>query len=1000
MQRIETGTSGVILAKAEISRSDRIVGWALLEDHPNERLVIRYSTSDGMVIRSVAEVQRPDIAALGFGDGSSGFELVLPRPLPSEVTSVEVWVEGYEVALNAVLERPRDTLAPFFSLRPNQCHEAIGVIDRISGESIEGWLFSPDPSAVPVLRIGERFAEPVELRKPRPDVCAALGVSGDMGFVFKTNHLSPDDIVELHVLTTNGLKFLASQSSGNAKLESNFFAQLNNAARIARLPGAVAVVCWDGAHNPIGRAKVLYDVARSQRPAVLVTYLSESFGGRVWQPLESLDISVVTIPWAQRALYHRALKRAGVQFDTVWICKPRYPSFVLAKAVATPNGCLILDHDDNEEHFSRSAGARDRPFGLSTMNLAKLLSDRIPARTAASKTLQQKFLAKLVRHARVRQSARRDVAVGPYRVAFIGTVRAHKNILKAARAIRLFALTTGYNVEFHVYGDFKPAELGEELINNGAVIVSGVHMSELYQTLGEMDESLTGFPGDTDTEVTDYQISSKIGDALSVGKPVLVPNGPSVADLSGIPGVHLFDAASFGQALKAALNSDQEIHLPDEFSVNGAYKAFAAAEEQAVSSEPASVLLSPLSVEEEADSGTREALLLIWKQPDAGFYGRRVDQVARAYKRANPDRKVIILELVHQTTLDAYERNSQNFASDQGRLLRISYLKQARYLEDEGVELRQIVYSSSARLGSEFDNFLLDNELLPTNTSVVVFPLINFYEKIVSTLASYTLIVDIVDNQFSWPGTDAVRTKMLQYVTFCRSAAAVLFNSKVNEEFFRANGIIAGNVKSLTIPNWYAPPLDVEVTHAPSSSGVNIFYSGNMTDRIDWSLLQKIADSDTQATIHLVGSANVSRPEFAALLQATNVVYHGPLSERQTLELLRRMDVAVMPHQVDEVSTFMNPLKVHMYAYLGVPTVATDVPGIIETTWLRVADDHQQFLSLLRMFATNRPAARLVTDQAATAGEYIHLIDELRQKRGEPQDADTPEIIEFARCGS
>jgi glycosyltransferase involved in cell wall biosynthesis len=173
-----------------------------------------------------------------------------------------------------------------------------------------------------------------------------------------------------------------------------------------------------------------------------------------------------------------------------------------------------------------------------------------------------------------------------------------------------------------------------------------------------------------------------------------------------------------------------------------------------------------------------------------------------------------------------------------------------------------------------------------------------------------------------------------------------------------------------------------------------------MTDRIDWSLLQKIADSDTQATIHLVGSANVSRPEFAALLQATNVVYHGPLSERQTLELLRRMDVAVMPHQVDEVSTFMNPLKVHMYAYLGVPTVATDVPGIIETTWLRVADDHQQFLSLLRMFATNRPAARLVTDQAATAGEYIHLIDELRQKRGEPQDADTPEIIEFARCGS
>ena len=45
--------------------------------------------------------------------------------------------------------------------------------------------------------------------------------------------------------------------------------QLERAARLAADPSCVAITCWESAHNPVGRARVLYDVARTRGPAVV-----------------------------------------------------------------------------------------------------------------------------------------------------------------------------------------------------------------------------------------------------------------------------------------------------------------------------------------------------------------------------------------------------------------------------------------------------------------------------------------------------------------------------------------------------------------------------------------------------------------------------------------------------------------------------------------------------------------------------------------------------------
>lgn len=864
---------------------------------------------------------------------------------------------------------------------------ATGHLDRIEDGIISGWFICSDPSAVPYVTVGGRPANVLGVGQARPDVNEVLGVTGDFGFSFAVDRASEGEVAELFAITKQGRARIDSRAITTPRIEAGFLGQLAAAKRLCQQPNSIAVVCWDGAHNPIGRAKVLYDIARTRRPAVLITYVSDDFGGELWKPLRSLDIDIITIPWASRELYHRAMANAGVKLPTVWICKPRLPSFLLAREVALPNARVVLDYDDNEEYFSQSAASRDKPYGTASVNLSGQLAANVSARTAASETLRDKFGAVLVRHARGRNAMPKTSAGPAKKIGFIGTVRTHKGILEAARAVRLYKWVTGRDVEFHVYGDVSPLQLFDELEANGAVVRNDVPMSELYEQLSDMDVVLTGFPSKID-EVTKYQISSKIGDALSIGRPVLVPAGPSTCDLSGTPGLFLFDESNFAKALDGALGYADEITLPHEFTLEGGYEAFEMAEALAAESPDASEALRLLPSPLAPDDGARPALVLIWKQHDAGLYGRRVDQLARAYAAKFPNHRVIILELMHETTVRSFQANAASFVLEHGALLRMSAVKCSRGLKDGATVIHQIVCKSSESLPALVERFLIDRSLCPTNSVIVVFPLVRFIGRLLQTLQAFPLIIDVVDNQFSWGTDKSEGKKRLQYYSLFESASRVIFNSEENKNFFEAEGLLPRENSSRVICNWYALPASIASTADRRGSLKNILYSGNMKDRIDWELLQKVAQLNPSYVVHLVGTADVAKPEFSSLLGNPNVVFHGPLQERQTLSLLETIDVAIMPHKADDVSKFMNPLKVQMYAAMGVPAVSMDVPGIMPSDLLTVAAHHDEFLKHVERLLEDKPQRKPGKQDMSAAAIYIDEIISVRKEAAERSSVD------------
>lgn len=978
-----------------------LLGWAWNPGNPGERLEVELFQNGEVHATTRAEEFREDLKMAAVGDGMYGFRLPLTTKMMgngdhSGSLMIRVSKNGTELPLS---EECRGQLEKFstedssLSLLPgHSLSKGIGKIEQVEGNMITGWLVGGTPPSAPLVIVDGKPARVSNWPIPRDDVSEALEVDHAYGFEAHVPFECRDAKVSLYCVRESG-KILVDERESFSTKETIFLQQLNTAREIASQKGAIGICCWDGAHNPIGRAKVLYDVAATERPVILFSFLFDEFGGRLWKPLEDASFHYLGIPWNRRHTFGSFLKESGITFDTLWLCKPRFPTFELASYFAHPKTRLILDMDDNEEHFASSPAAIQKPYGMPGIGMARNLAQKISAKTVASISLQEEFGGEIVRHTREPAPAELTLLQEKdnKRIGFVGTVRAHKNLAQAARAIRLFGMKTMGKLEFHVYGDVAPEKHKKELENLGVDVRGIIPQQELQVHLAELDVLLTGYPTQSEEheEINRYQISSKIGDALSVGKPVLVPDSPSVKDLADIPGVYLFTENNFEEALYKALTEKKDIRLPLEFTYSGAFNALIKAEQVAESSPLAKECFNEFTrIEEPAPEALTQTLLLVWKQNDAGVYGRRIDQIARLYRRTHPKHRVVILELLHGNVENGLKQNASNYLADASIQVEFSKLKaEGRHEDSDGVHFKQVRFETSDVLEDRVIQFLQVNKILPQNTTIVLFPYIRFLGKFLDFIRPYTTVVDMVDNQLMWSKDKQFQAEALnQFTELFYHADRVLFNSDRNLDYFSryfSNHSEAGlERKCAVIPNWYLPPIGFQPDSQDQSSGEqkNIVYSGNMSDRIDWDLLKATALSPQNVTLHLIGAASRSVKELSELLELPNVVFHGALSEMDTLHRLLQMDLAVIPHKTDKVSTYMNPLKVGMFRYLGLPIVAMDVPGISASEDLTLCSTRNEFIQkAIEILNASDPTTPklLSTTNDASGKQYIELLSSL-----------------------
>lgn len=451
-----------------------------------------------------------------------------------------------------------------------------------------------------------------------------------------------------------------------------------------------AVIAWDMAHNPVGRAMVLYDLLARDWDVELVGPIWSRYGRSVWGPIADSARKVRAFPCDTLEQFWPAALAlaAAADYDLVVVCKPRLPSLLLGALVKQACGCpLVLDIDDFELSFFKdetpaslddlaAAGpeALAEPYGeLATRACDGVIPDA-DAVVVSNVALRNRFGGIILRHARDEdlfhpgrldrdaERQRMGMSQDDFAIVFVGTARAHKGVFDIARTL---AALPDKRFVLHLVGDIPDRRIRADLDRyHGARIVfhPDCPFEDLPARLIAADAVV--LLQDVAHPISQYQIPAKVSDASALGLPILATDVPPMRDLALQGVVRLTTPADLGAALggliadRDARRSDADRRLVREafetelgFRVNRERLDLAIARAAAAGPglPPSHARLIDIAAQAHAALRSRRTapalparprrtpargaaqidIAMFWKQNDTGLYGRRSDMLMK-----------------------------------------------------------------------------------------------------------------------------------------------------------------------------------------------------------------------------------------------------------------------------------------------------------------------------------------------------------------------------------
>lgn len=136
----------------------------------------------------------------------------------------------------------------------------------------------------------------------------------------------------------------------------------------------------------------------------------------------------------------------------------------------------------------------------------------------------------------------------------------------------------------------------------------------------------------------------------------------------------------------------------------------------------------------------------------------------------------------------------------------------------------------------------------------------------------------------------------------------------------------------------------------PPRDGPRFGYIGAWAPWVDEQLLVRLAREMPEAQVVLVGpKLRSDEPEFP-----DNLLYLGYRDYAKLPELLRAIDVCLIPFRLNRITASTNPIKAYEYLAAGKPVVSTDLPEVRRLRpFVAVADTPERFIQAARKAAAN-----------------------------------------------
>jgi len=788
----------------------------------------------------------------------------------------------------------------------------------------------------------------------------------------------------------------------------------------------VAVVSWCLAHNPVGRALTLAEVAHRHAECEIVGPIFSTFGDSPWPPLIEGERKVDIRGF--RATSFSTFMEGAIRIvlekpcDVAWVSKPRLPSLLIGFLYKLVYGAtVVLDVDDDELLFVRAdrtltldeffleVSQHDwrEPYGQRWTQLAGTLASAVDGVTACNPVLGERFGGVVVRHAREakafedararRKSLRAEFGFSDLDkvVLFLGTARRHKGILDVAKALRKLADS---NAVFCIIGTILDKTLRTELESmSGLRIV--FHPDQPYSRLAELNTlaDVVCVLQDSNDPIAQWQTPAKLTDAIATGTPVLVTDVPPVRDILEGAGIVAVSDDNLVDALRAALSAGRgdleaaevrRSYFRNELSIEAnsgrALEAIRKAQQinRPVSSDALRLLKfiddSMLgSLPKDVVDATRGVfrseprlgklrtlrkdvnLVFFWKQNDSGLFGRRQDMLLKQFAAMPNIRKILHIDA--PISIDALNTHAvvKTDGSLQGRLIASNTVnRHLCAMDDDRIARRSFIYGGRDKqlLGRDLPPFeafpnavegwLRELDMMD-NLLAWVCPVVRGFPEIQKRLGFSFVASDVIDDQRQWPMQPAWRVQLERYYRDTFACTNVAFaNCQPVAEWLEREGL-----RPLVVPNGIDVRENIDSWEVPTELArlprPVVGYCGNLTQRIDWDLIDGLAAARPAWSFVFIGEpANDERCRQVAM--RPNIRFLGMIPYENAVRHVAAFDAAMIPHLDSDLSRHMNPLKMYVYRSVGVPVVSTPVANLDDLAGeIRVAGSVDEFVAQL-----------------------------------------------------
>lgn len=796
----------------------------------------------------------------------------------------------------------------------------------------------------------------------------------------------------------------------------------------------VAVISWDMAHNPVGRAYLLADMLRSQFDVELIGPIFSRYGTAVWKPLAKPSVRVRTFK-ATNALDFMigALDLVqSIDCDVVYVSKARLPGMLLGMLLKQRLKCpVVLDVDDHELAFFGGApplsieaafrdeniAALDPPFEMAGTRMAESLIGAFDGLTVSNVALQRKFGGVIVRHARdeavfrpresVRSRTRAEFGLNSddKAILFLGTPRRHKGIVRVVQALERL---NDPHLCLVVVGTINDPTLKEELATYRHARIK-LFDDQPWDKLADIVSLADAvcLLQDPKSDVSAYQIPAKLTDALALGIPVIATGVQPLDDIATADAIHttysdrqldeLLRAVATGDIAPGGMASRERKFFTQELSYGVNFGRLACVLNDAISQPPSwdakwtevldgvakaystALPASPPPWARErihrpaVKRGGKFDLAFFWKQNDTGIYGRRHDMLMKHL--AKHERVGRVTQFDAPIALKQLEDLSAKSGVhlDQSRFVAESTIR--RFLEtrdDARFNRRTFVFDDDKAahgfLGrplprrSDYVDYVMECLARNGSSNPLIgwcFPVVFDFPEIARNAQFSLIVTDLIDDQRPMSQSPSYREKLdASYRATIGLSDLVLTNCHPVADAFSEIApeihVLPNACEIIGPERSWEKPIELAALKGPI-----LGYTGNLRDRLDVELLERISDERPDWQIVLIGSAHGS-PDILRLQTRENVHFLGVRPYEEAQAYISHFDVAIMPHMDNEVSQRMNPLKLYVYHALGVPIVSTDVANIDEIApYSRIARNGDEFIREVEsVLATNADRLR------------------------------------------